>query len=85
MKVAKSMCGTPEYIAPEILMSKTGHDKTADWWSFGALIYEMFVGLPPFYSEDKKKMFMNIIHKPIPYPKNKNIPPKAISLMQSLL
>ena len=68
MKVAKSMCGTPEYIAPEILMSKTGHDKTADWWSFGALIYEMFVGLPTFYSEDKKKMFMNIIHKPIPYP-----------------
>lgn len=55
------MCGTPEYIAPEVILSQNGHDKTVDWWSFGAIIYEMLTGLPPFYSEDKKKMFKNII------------------------
>lgn len=51
------MCGTPEYIAPEILLSKDGYDKTADWWALGILIYEMLVGGPPNYSEDIKKMF----------------------------
>lgn len=49
------------YIAPEIILSTSGHDKTVDWWSFGALIYEMLTGLPPFYNEDKKKMFKNLV------------------------
>jgi len=45
---ANSVCGTPEYLAPEILLKK-GHGKAVDWWTLGALIFEMITGLPPFY------------------------------------
>ena len=58
-KDAKSLCGTAEYLSPEILL-RQGHGKATDWWSFGAIIYEMLVGLPPFYSKDKEKLYQNI-------------------------
>ena len=59
MKDAKSLCGTAEYLSPEILQSQ-GLGKATDWWSFGAIIYEMLVGLPPFYSKDRDKLYQNI-------------------------
>ncbi|CAD7945964.1 unnamed protein product [Amoebophrya sp. A120] len=79
---AKSMCGTPEYLAPEIL-NKLGHGKAVDWYSLGALMYEMLTGLPPFYSKDRKALFENIRTAPLIVPDY--ISPMAQDILRKLL
>ena len=50
--MAKSFCGSPAYLAPEML-KRAGHGKSLDWYLLGVLLYEMLVGIPPYYSNNK--------------------------------
>jgi serine/threonine protein kinase len=57
--ITKSFCGSLAYLAPEII-SKIGHGKSIDWYLIGALLYEMLVGQPPYYSKNRQQLFYNI-------------------------
>uniref|UniRef100_A0A0D3AYC5 non-specific serine/threonine protein kinase n=1 Tax=Brassica oleracea var. oleracea TaxID=109376 RepID=A0A0D3AYC5_BRAOL len=59
--------GTPDYLAPEILLGM-GHGKTADWWSVGVILFEVLVGIPPFNAETPQQIFENLINRDIPWP-----------------
>uniref|UniRef100_A0AAY5EKN9 Serine/threonine-protein kinase Sgk1 n=1 Tax=Electrophorus electricus TaxID=8005 RepID=A0AAY5EKN9_ELEEL len=77
-----TFCGTPEYLAPEVLR-KQPYDNTVDWWCLGSVLYEMLYGLPPFYSRDTHEMYDNILHKELTLRPGAST--SAWSILQALL
>ena len=79
-----AFCGTPEYLAPELLLGQ-GYDKSVDWWTLGVLLYEMLTGLPPYYDENTNEMYRKILSEPLHFPGPEIVPLPAKDLLIQLL
>jgi len=77
-----TLCGTPDYLAPEIVAGK-GHGKGVDWWTLGILIFEMLASYPPFFDDDTMKTYRKIMTREIDFPDH--FSKSAVSLCRKLL
>lgn len=80
--LTNSFCGSPEYMSPEMLLG-SGHGFAVDYYSLGAILFEMLTGLPPFYSTDRNQMYHDIIDEELAYPDYLN--PVVVDLIMRLL
>ncbi|KAK7164613.1 hypothetical protein R3I94_003103 [Phoxinus phoxinus] len=77
-----TFCGTPEFLAPEVLTDST-YTRAVDWWGLGVLIYEMLVGESPFPGDDEEEVFDSIVNDEVRYPRF--LSPESVSVVQKLL
>ena len=81
----RTVCGTPNYIAPEILEGKTGHSYEVDIWSLGVIMYTLIIGKPPFETNNVKETYKRIKTGNYSFPENAVISEPAKDLIQSIL
>nr|XP_019604954.1 PREDICTED: microtubule-associated serine/threonine-protein kinase 2 isoform X4 [Rhinolophus sinicus] len=81
----KQVCGTPEYIAPEVIL-RQGYGKPVDWWAMGVILYEFLVGCVPFFGDTPEELFGQVISEEIVWPEGDDaLPPDAQDLTSKLL